>query len=122
MLPNFERDTKYAATGEAHEPEAEHEMFLRAPAPGRRRPLFTAFGVVAVCYLFWTLFTSSAGSFHRFCGGMEGKMGASQEVEAKKALVPLEAHIMSKCPDATVSSVFATAERVLILSRHVCNC
>jgi hypothetical protein len=80
-----------------------NEMFVRAPC--RRRPLVTAFGVVAICYLTWISFFRSGGAFHHLCGGhSNAQLQEHPKVEVTKALVPLEAHIMSKCPDALVCS------------------
>jgi hypothetical protein len=98
MLPNYEKDIKHTGAGEAKGDDK--EMFVRA---GRRRPLATAFGLVAICYLVWTSVFKSGGTFHHLCGGLNHKLQVPGQVVAKKALVPLEAHIMSKCPDATVS-------------------
>lgn len=94
------------------------EMFARARAPCRRRPMVTAFAVVALCYLTWvSFFRSGTGAFGHLCGKMGGKdssiapqkedvatqTGNEASTTTTKAAVPLEAHIMSKCPDATAS-------------------
>lgn len=98
MLPTYGKDIKETGAGDER---GEEEMFARAP--GRRRPLATAFGIVAICYLFWTALFRSGGAYHHFCGGSKEKLQVPGEAVTQNALVPLEAHIMSKCPDATVS-------------------
>jgi len=80
--------------------EKEGAMLIR-PSRSRNRPLVTGFAVVAFCYLLWSA-TSRFNVFHHFCG----KQGATPVTinHSEHALVPLEAHIMSKCPDAKVDS------------------
>jgi hypothetical protein len=71
------------------------------PSRSRNRPLVTGFTVVAVCYLLWSA-TSRFNIFHHLCG----KHGVTPVTinHGERTLVPLEAHIMSKCPDAKVAS------------------
>jgi hypothetical protein len=97
MLPTSEKHIKHnGVDGE----RPGDEMFARAP--GRRRSLATAFGIVALLYLAWTSISKPGGIFHQFCNGDQAEIQPPKELSPMKALVPLEAHIMSKCPDATV--------------------
>ena len=75
------------------------EAMLTRPSRPRSRPLFTGFALVAIFYLLWT-FTPSFNVFHNLCA----KQNIAQATisQSKRALVPLEAHIMSKCSDAKV--------------------
>jgi len=92
-LPIIEHDTKSlimtAEKGDGmlfHAPQRRH----------RSRPLAAGFLIIASCYLLWTtLFSQNGITFH--CGKHNSK-----STSGEKKLVPLEAHIMSKCPDAKV--------------------
>jgi hypothetical protein len=96
MLPLIS-DIKYPV----EENEEDETMFIRSS--GRRsRPLAISFGVVALCYLLWsTVFRSYA--FHLPCQNSEINLDAPGQTLQEKPLIPFEAHIMSKCPDAKVS-------------------
>ena len=74
---------------------------LTRPSRPRSRPLFTGFAVVAIFYLLWA-FTPSFNVFHHLCAKQSTTMVTISQTE--RALVPLEAHIMSKCSDAKVGS------------------
>ncbi|KAI9053045.1 hypothetical protein LZ554_003315 [Drepanopeziza brunnea f. sp. 'monogermtubi'] len=80
----------------------EKNRMFRYRTNRRNRPFAIAFGVVALCYLLWT--TVSRPSLFHFCRTAEQSDVASgvskDNLQDQKALVPLEAHIMSKCPDA----------------------
>jgi hypothetical protein len=78
-------------------------MFIRTHTR-RHRPAMIGFGVVALCYLLW----SSIFRFNIFphpCDKRDVLFQSAEPILDKKALVPLEAHIMSKCPDAQVSYI-----------------
>jgi hypothetical protein len=77
------------------------EAMLHHPSRPRSRRLLTGFMLVAFCYLFWSA-ASRFNVFHHLCG-QHGVAPVSIK-DAERALVPLEAHIMSKCPDAKVGS------------------
>ena len=64
----------------------------------RSRPTITIAFVIAVVYTFWL--------WQPFSPMMVEPMVdiTNNEVETTDRLVPLEAHIMSKCPDAKVST------------------
>lgn len=98
MLPTYSTDSKRQLDDNEKRPE---EMFPRA---GRRnRPIAFAFCLVAVCYFFYTtLFSQHASALKGiFCNHTPNtyKLPVSTATD-EKPLVPLEAHIMSKCPDA----------------------
>jgi len=86
-------------TSSMHNEKGE-EMLIRSP-PRRSRPLALGFVTVALCYILWTTFYGGSLMAHRGC---HKKVPASTTLPASntvtKELVPLEAHIMSKCPDA----------------------
>lgn len=76
--------------------EKEDIMLIR---PARRaRPLVLGFLTVALLYFAWSPLSSfiAAGPL----GATFGMPCIATTVADKGALVPLEAHIMSKCPDA----------------------
>ena len=94
------------------------EAMLVRPCRPRNRPLVTAFGVVALCYLVWSA-TFRYNVFHHICGNHKvTPVMNSQE----RALVPLEAHIMSKCPDAKVRFVNNMWITNLTFHRTVLKC
>ncbi|PBP23568.1 gamma interferon inducible lysosomal thiol reductase [Diplocarpon rosae] len=67
----------------------------------RNRPLAIAFAIVGFCYLLWTS-VSRPQLFRHLCHGQASQSDLpSTQLQNGNALVPLEAHIMSKCPDAT---------------------
>lgn len=71
----------------------------------RRRPFALAFAAVALCYFVFTAVTRP--ELFRHCGGLSRELSISPaevwvQTEDERPLVPLEAHIMSKCPDAQV--------------------
>jgi len=75
-------------------------MFIRSS--GRRnKPLAFGFAVVAFCYFMSTAVSRFAVPvFHNLCSKHGVTPVMVQHGAADRALVPLEAHIMSKCPDA----------------------
>ena len=96
MLPTVTTDPKH--------PDMDNEkgesMRIR-PTSRRHRPLAIAFASVAFCYLVWTsLFRSHM--FPHICSTHSEILDGPPLVLDDKPLVPLEAHIMSKCPDAQV--------------------
>lgn len=64
--------------------------------PHRIRPLAAGLAIVALLYLSWSSFAPILPGL----GGTPSLSPLLTETKATKALVPLEAHIMSKCPDA----------------------
>jgi len=69
----------------------------RKSGPVRRtKPWAAGFSIVALCYLIWAMLPTS-GWLARDTAAHEAL--SNQAIAAKK-LVPLEAHIMSKCFDA----------------------
>jgi hypothetical protein len=95
MLPTAMNDLKQSSMDN----EKGDAMLIR-PCRPRNRPLLTGFGVVALCYLLWSA-TSRYNVFHHICGT---NRVTPMTINQERALVPLEAHIMSKCPDAKVGS------------------
>lgn len=95
MLPTGINDRKHSTM----DSEKGDAMPIR-PCRPRNRPLVTGFAVVALCYLLWSA-TSRYNVFHHICGI---HTVTPVMVNQERALVPLEAHIMSKCPDAKVGS------------------
>ena len=91
-LPTFERDTKTPIM----DSEKEGEMLIRTP-PKKRRTFVPGFLALALCcFLFTTHFTPSSWRL-----GCHTKTPATAHLAVStKELVPFEAHIMSKCPDA----------------------
>jgi hypothetical protein len=91
-LPAFANDIKIPIMDN----EKDSEMLIRAP-PKRARPLAMGFLAVALCYLFLS-------HFRPIFKGLNCHMKTTQTtwypVVPTKELVPFEAHIMSKCPDA----------------------
>lgn len=94
MLPTVASDLKHPIM----ENEKDETMFIRSPSR-RNRPLAIAFGLVAVCYFAWsTVFKGY--TFHMPCHNQGTTLFSPVQILDDKPLVPLEAHIMSKCPDA----------------------
>ncbi|PMD62953.1 uncharacterized protein K444DRAFT_558334 [Hyaloscypha bicolor E] len=91
MLPTSMNDRKHSTM----DSEKGDAMPIR-PCRPRNRPLVTGFAVVALCYLLWSAI-SRYNVFHHICGI---HTATPVMVNQERALVPLEAHIMSKCPDA----------------------
>jgi hypothetical protein len=94
------------------------EAMLVRPCRPRNRPLATAFGMVALCYLVWSA-TFRYDVFHHICG-IHNVTAVMNNQE--RALVPLEAHIMSKCPDAKVGFVNNMWITNLTITRTVSKC
>jgi hypothetical protein len=94
------------------------EAMLVRPCHPRNRPLVTAFGVVALCYLVWSA-TFRYNVFHHICGNHKATPVMNNQ---ERALVPLEAHIMSKCPDAKVRFVNNMWITNLTFHRTVLKC
>lgn len=100
--------------------EKSEDMLINRPSYRRRRPFAIAFASVALCYIIWTTISSSGpGLFRHNCHDavMRGvRVMDSVPAEGKvvddddKKLVPLEAHIMSKCPDARVRFTLFTGQ------------
>jgi hypothetical protein len=109
-LPIVESDVKNPTM----DSEKDNTMKLRSQQ--RSRPFLGAFGIIALFYLLWTSSTPST-LFHHVCGNHKAQsISTSPPTIADKALVPLEAHIMSKCPDAQDClrmMVLPTMQRVL---------
>ncbi len=74
----------------------------------RNRPFAVAFAAVALCYVLWTA-VSRPHLFQHFChgqaSGSKSPMSLLPQAQDDRPLVPLEAHIMSKCPDARVGFI-----------------
>jgi len=64
----------------------------------RTKPWAAGFSIVALCYLIWAMLPTSGWLAQDTT--KHGVKYAPDYVAAAKKLVPLEAHIMSKCPDA----------------------
>jgi hypothetical protein len=86
---------------DAKDPHMGHEkdqtMFIRKSR--RSRPFAIAFAMAALGYLLWSL--APVASWAHLCGN-DSRASSWQPKVVDKPLVPLEAHIMSKCPDAKV--------------------
>ncbi|KAH6676528.1 hypothetical protein B0J14DRAFT_476743 [Halenospora varia] len=92
----FLDDTKFRSMkfdNEKGQPEA-----IEMP-PRRRRPWAIGFAAVAFIYFIFSLRTRMPTVF-RPCGKHNVHVGDATPSPAGGSLVPLEAHIMSKCPDA----------------------
>ncbi|KAH9220227.1 hypothetical protein DL95DRAFT_433406 [Leptodontidium sp. 2 PMI_412] len=125
QLPSsYPRDTKYP---DMHsEKDGNSSTMLNRPSYRRHRPFAIAFAAVGLCYFLWTT-VSSPQLFRYNCHGRTAGGVAildqstaipSGDVKAldEKKLVPLEAHIMSKCPDARDclrEMILPTMQRVL---------
>ena len=92
-LPTFEYDIKTPVMDN----DKDGEMSIRAP-PRRARPLAIGFAAVALCYVFLT--TNFRPNFSPFGCHVKAPEALWNPAVSTKELVPLEAHIMSKCPDA----------------------
>jgi len=93
-LPDFANDIK---SPHMDNEKGNDNMLIRAP-PRIARPLGISFLAVALCYfLFTTQFRSTTW---RLGCQMKAPETTWQPVVLTKELVPFEAHIMSKCPDA----------------------
>ena len=92
-LPAFKDDIKSPVMDDGKD----GEILIGAP-PRRSRPLAIGFAAVAFCYFLWrNLFTAHLTSV--LCDMKSPNMAWHPDVSTKE-LVPFEAHIMSKCPDA----------------------
>jgi hypothetical protein len=91
-LPTFKDDIKTPTMDD----EKDGEMLIRAPR--RSRPLAIGFAAVAFCYFLWLMFPGV--HFLRIGCHMKGPSTTWHPDVSTKELVPFEAHIMSKCPDA----------------------
>ncbi len=99
MLPKYVEDSKSPMMGD----EKEERMFVRSPSR-RNRPIAIAFVLVAALYFLWTPVIESDVVRHLCKGNTTNtKYTPVIQVQENKTLVPFEAHIMSKCPDAQVS-------------------
>ncbi|CZT45450.1 uncharacterized protein RSE6_05761 [Rhynchosporium secalis] len=89
--------------------EEKGSTMINRPSARRNRPFVAAFAAVGLCYFLWK--TVSDPQVFRFpCHGQTGPQVSMVDSVAaisdnakdlgEKKLVPLEAHIMSKCPDA----------------------
>ncbi|CZS88744.1 uncharacterized protein RCO7_04486 [Rhynchosporium graminicola] len=89
--------------------EEKGSTMINRPSARRNRPFVAAFAAVGLCYLLWK--TVSDPQVFRFpCHGQTGPQVSMVDSVAaisdnakdlgEKKRVPLEAHIMSKCPDA----------------------
>jgi hypothetical protein len=76
--------------------KGDNKMFIRSPTRQPRRPI--ALAVILTSCFFIYLWTVSQPIHIHLCGDHAGSIDSLTE----KHLVPLEAHIMSKCPDAKV--------------------
>ena len=95
-LPTFADDIKTPIMDN----EKDGEMLIRAP-PRRGRPLAIGFAAVAFCYFLWsTLFTGHFLPLNCRMKAPGNTWGPQDPLVSTKELVPFEAHIMSKCPDA----------------------
>jgi hypothetical protein len=90
-LSAFESDIKHPDM----DPEKGDRM-ARSPLAHRSRPLAVGFAIVALLYIFWSSLIPGGLSFAARLGRPCHLSGHA----ASKTPVPLEAHIMSKCPDA----------------------
>jgi hypothetical protein len=73
-------------------------MFSYRPRPRRIRPFAIGLLTVAFCYYVYTMDSFSVLSRIGYHTGPQ--LDLLQDPLSTKELVPLEAHIMSKCPDA----------------------
>lgn len=110
LLPTAMNDRKHSSM----DSEKGDAMPIR-PCRPRNRPLLTGFAVVALCYLMWSA-TSRTNVFHHLCGNHRA---TPVTISKEQALVPLEAHIMSKCPDAKVGDASTAWITNLTLHRIV---
>ena len=90
-------------------------MLIGTPAR-RNRPLAIGFAVVAFLYFAWSMFPRF--SFQN-CMNHGAQLDSWQNMQSDKPLVPLEAHIMSKCPDAQVGYRFPLGREILTCYRIV---
>lgn len=108
-MPTFANDIKSPLIDN----EEGEEMLIRT-APRRNRPLAIGFAAVALCYFLWrTLFPPHFLPFS--CNMKTPGNEGSHAHPLTKNLVPFEAHIMSKCPDAKAclqEMVLPTMQRV----------
>lgn len=93
QFPVFKDDIK----APVRDDKKDGEMLIRAPSR-RSRPLAIGFAAVALCYFLWSMFPGA--HFGRPSYDMEAPSTTWHPVVSMKELVPFEAHIMSKCPDA----------------------
>jgi hypothetical protein len=91
-LPTFANDIKTPTMDN----EKDGEMLIRSP-PRRSRPLAIGFAAIALCYFLWTMFTPH---FARLNCWVTAPGSPEHPIISTKNVVPFEAHIMSKCPDA----------------------
>ncbi|PVH82106.1 hypothetical protein DL98DRAFT_371407, partial [Cadophora sp. DSE1049] len=85
------------------------ERMINKPSYRRHRPFAISFAAVGLCYFLWTT-VSSPHLFRHNCHGQTSagvnilnpatSMASDNSNALDKKLVPFEAHIMSKCPDA----------------------
>jgi hypothetical protein len=94
FLPSVTNDIKNSKM----ENEKGDKMLIGTPAR-RNRPLAIGFAAIAFCYFVWSMLPRFS---FRNCMNHGVRLDSWQSVQSDKALVPLEAHIMSKCPDAQV--------------------
>lgn len=86
----------------------ENSTMMNRPSYRRYRLFAIAFAAVGSCYLLWTSVSSPLLFRHNCHEQSTGSVRVLDPVAAirpdaiEKKLVPLEAHIMSKCPDARV--------------------
>jgi hypothetical protein len=87
-----------------------------------RRQRFFAIAFTAVAFLYLCFSISRPFLFHHRSPDFEPQaVLLDQPVEVSNTLVPLEAHIMSKCPDAKVNALLSAFILPLLMncSRHV---
>ncbi|KAH7355050.1 hypothetical protein BKA65DRAFT_381892, partial [Rhexocercosporidium sp. MPI-PUGE-AT-0058] len=91
---------------------------INRPSYRRHRPFAIAFAAVGLCYFLWTTVSNPQIFRHNCHEHIAGAAISSSGVKVldEKKLVPLEAHIMSKCPDARDclrEMILPTMQRVL---------
>jgi hypothetical protein len=85
----------------------------------RNRPFLAFLLIIVACYSLWRIRPFAAEQYQRpWSLESARKAGGSTVVQkpvgAKSKLVPLEAHIMSKCPDAKVRPFLDAARSVVV--------
>ena len=80
----------------------------------RTKPWAVGFSIVALCYLIWTMLPTSGWLAHDAATRItHGEKSLSEYPTTTRKLVPLEAHVMSKCPDTR------DCLKLMVSSRHL---
>lgn len=95
-------DTLPLYTHQATHEEQVNDGKLQSATPSRARPhrqVATIMTLIAICYLLSSTILTSYRPSEEWHGSLD-PLKHTELVAGNKTLVPLEAHIMSKCPDA----------------------